>query len=103
MLDEKKFYKNLADLIKKRRKDLGLTNESLAFDSKIDISKISLLQNDKAGCNGYTLYKILFGLGFDIFDIKAQKLGHINSAIKDCDKKQLDMILRMIDAIKKEY
>ena len=69
MLNEKDFYKPLSTLIKTKRKDLNLTNESLFMLSGVDLSKISLLQNNKTGCNAYTLYKILFTLNIDIFNI----------------------------------
>ena len=69
MLNEKDFYKQLSILIKTKRKDLNLTNESLFMSSGVDLSKISLLQNNKTGCNAYTLYKILFTLNIDIFNI----------------------------------
>lgn len=69
MLNEKDFYKQLSTLIKTKRKDLNLTNESLFMLSGVDLSKISLLQNNKTGCNAYTLYKILFTLNIDIFNI----------------------------------
>lgn len=67
MLTEKEFYNTLSTFIKNRRKDLKLTNESLFMTSNVDLSKISLLQNNKSGCNAYTLYKILFSLDFDLF------------------------------------
>ena len=69
MLNEEDFYKQLSILIKTKRKDLILTNESLFMLSGVDLSKISLLQNNKTGCNAYTLYKILFTLNIDIFNI----------------------------------
>ena len=69
MLNEEDFYKQLSILIKTKRKDLNLTNESLFMSSGVDLSKISLLQNNKTGCNAYTLYKILFTLNIDIFNM----------------------------------
>ena len=69
MLTEKEFYKYLSIFIKNKRKDLKLTNEALFMLSGVDLSKISLLQNNRTGCNAYTLYKILFSLNLDIFNI----------------------------------
>lgn len=100
MLKKEAFNKGLATLISKRRKELRWTNENIADESKIDTSKISQLQNNKAGCNGYTLYKLLYAFGYDILDSKKQNLKNINSLLKECDKKQLDMIVKMVNVIK---
>lgn len=68
MLSEEEFYKNLATFIKTKRKNLNLTNEKLADISDMDLSKISLLQNGKHGCSGYSLYKLLHSLNVNILD-----------------------------------
>ncbi len=68
MLTEEEFYTKLAGFIKIKRKNLNLTNEKLAEISDMDLSKISLLQNSRQGCNGYSLYKILYSLDVNIFD-----------------------------------
>lgn len=71
MLSRDEFYKELSNLIKTRRKQLNLTNESIFAISGIDLSKISTLQNynvnKNIGCTAYTLYKILLALGIDLF------------------------------------
>ena len=82
MLTEEEFYKSLATLIKRRRKDLKLTNEALFMLSGVDLSKISLLQNNRSGCNAYTLYKILFSLSIDIFNTNDIDKICLNDSIK---------------------
>lgn len=67
MLSEKEFYKKLADFIKLKRKNLKLTNEKISELTNIDLSKVSLLQNNKQGCSAYTLYKLLYSLNINIF------------------------------------
>ena len=75
MLSEKEFYKKLADFIKLKRKNLKLTNEKISELTNIDLSKVSLLQNNKQGCSAYTLYKLLYSLNINIF---ADNDGDIN-------------------------
>lgn len=71
MLSKDEFYKELSNLIKTRRKQLNLTNESIFAVSGVDLSKISTLQNyngnKNTGCTAYTLYKILLALDIDLF------------------------------------
>ena len=67
MLSEKEFYKKLGDFIKLKRKNLKLTNEKISELANIDLSKVSLLQNNKQGCSAYTLYKLLYSLNINIF------------------------------------
>ena len=82
MLTENEFYESLANLIKRRRKDLKLTNEALFMLSGVDLSKISLLQNNRSGCSAYTLYKILFSLNIDIFNTNDIDKMCLNDSIK---------------------
>lgn len=95
MLNEKDFYKQLSILIKTKRKDLNLTNESLFMSSGVDLSKISLLQNNKTGCNAYTLYKILFTLNIDIFNI-----NNINKNILDQNINKLNEVSLFLKKLK---
>lgn len=71
MLTRDEFYEALSVFIKKRRKELKLTNESVFVASGVDLSKVSTLQNcninKTRGCTAYTLYKILLALGVDLF------------------------------------
>ncbi len=95
MLNEEDFYKQLSILIKIKRKDLNLTNESLFMSSGVDLSKISLLQNNKTGCNAYTLYKILFTLNIDIFNI-----NNINKNILDQNINKLNEVSLFLKKLK---
>lgn len=95
MLNEEDFYKQLSILIKTKRKDLNLTNESLFMSSGVDLSKISLLQNNKTGCNAYTLYKILFTLNIDIFNI-----NNINKNILDQNINKLNDVSLFLKKLK---
>lgn len=95
MLNEEDFYKQLSILIKTKRKDLNLTNESLFMSSGVDLSKISLLQNNKTGCNAYTLYKILFTLNIDIFNI-----NNINKNILDQNINKLNEVSLFLKKLK---
>lgn len=95
MLNEEDFYKQLSILIKTKRKDLNLTNESLFMSSGVDLSKISLLQNNKTGCNAYTLYKILFTLNIDIFNV-----NNINKNILDQNINKLNEVSLFLKKLK---
>ena len=95
MLNEEDFYKQLSILIKTKRKDLNLTNESLFMSSGVDLSKISLLQNNKTGCNAYTLYKILFTLNIDIFNV-----NNINKNILDQNINKLNDVSLFLKKLK---
>lgn len=86
MLTEKEFYKKLSLFIKSRRRELNLTNESLFMSSGVDISKISLLQNNKSGCTAYTTYKLLVSLNIDIFKTNDERNDVMQEAIKSTEK-----------------
>ena len=86
MLTEKEFYKKLSLFIKSRRRELNLTNESLFMSSGVDISKISLLQNNKSGCTAYTMYKLLVSLNIDIFKTNDERNDVMQEAIKSTEK-----------------
>ena len=87
MLSETEFYKELADFIKLKRKNLKLTNEKISELTNIDLSKVSLLQNNKQGCSAYTLYKLLYSLNINIFadnlSIDNDKLNKYTTALQE--------------------
>lgn len=89
MMSEKEFYQYLSAFIKTKRKEANYTNEDLAYSSKTDVSKISLLQNNKTGCNAYTLYKILLVLGVNIFN-KEIKIPNLKKQIVEDNIKKLE-------------
>lgn len=93
MMDEKEFYKYLSIFMKSKRKELKLTNEDLAHSSNTDVSKISLLQNNKTGCSAYTLYKILLVLGVNLFDKKKEI---------DLDKKVIEENIELMEKYLRE-
>lgn len=93
MMDEKEFYKYLSVFMKSKRKELKLTNEDLAHSSNTDVSKISLLQNNKTGCSAYTLYKILLVLGVNLFDKKKEI---------DLDKKVIEENIELMEKYLRE-
>ena len=92
-MDEKEFYKYLSIFMKSKRKELKLTNEDLAHSSNTDVSKISLLQNNKTGCSAYTLYKILLVLGVNLFDKKKEI---------DLDKKVIEENIELMEKYLRE-
>ena len=94
MMEEIEFYKYLSIFIKSKRKELKYTNEELAYLSKVDVSKISLLQNNKTGCNAYTLYKILVALGINLFEIKDGV--NVDKKIVEDSIKTLNEYLRLL-------
>lgn len=93
MLSRDEFYKELSNLIRTKRKQLNLTNESIFAISGVDLSKISTLQNyngnKNIGCTAYTLYKILLALGIDLF-----------KPIEDKDKLLFDNIRELEKIVK---
>lgn len=97
MMNEKEFYKYLSVFIKTKRKELKLTNENLAYSSNIDVSKISLLQNNKTGCNAFTLYKILLVLGIDLFS--QNKKINLDNKILEENIKLLENYIRDLKKI----
>ncbi|HSQ98027.1 MAG TPA: hypothetical protein VLL98_04910 [Rickettsiales bacterium] len=80
-----------------KRKNLNLTNEKLADISDMDLSKISLLQNGKHGCNGYSLYKILYSFNINIFDNNIM----LNSRQLDKNIEYLKESLKFLQGLKK--
>lgn len=89
MITEIEFYKYLSILIKAKRVEFKYTNEELSYISNVDVAKISLLQNEKQGCNAYTFYKILNSLGIDIFkneSLPILKDKALNETINDLEK-----------------
>ena len=98
MLSRDEFYKELSNLIRTRRKQLNLTNESIFAISGVDLSKVSTLQNynsnKNTGCTAYTLYKILLALNIDLF--KPNK--DINTLLFD-NIKELEKIVKSLKNI----
>lgn len=90
MLSRDEFYKELSNLIRTRRKQLNLTNESIFAISGVDLSKISTLQNyngsKNIGCTAYTLYKILLVLGIDLFEPIKNRDELLLDSIKELEK-----------------
>ena len=92
-MNENEFYQYLAVFIKTKRKELKYTNEELGYSSKTDVSKVSLLQNNKTGCSAYTLYKILLVLGVNLFDKKKEI---------DLDKKVIEENIELMEKYLRE-
>ena len=97
MMDENEFYRYLAIFIKSKRKEMNFTNEELAYLSKTDVSKISLLQNNKNGCTAYTLYKILLTLGVNIFEKNG--IPNLDKQIIEDNIKKLEDYIKFLKSI----
>ncbi len=77
---------------------MNYTNEDLAYSSKTDVSKISLLQNNKTGCNAYTLYKILLILGINIFN-KDTHIPNLDKQIIEDNIKKMEEYTRFLKSL----
>ena len=66
MLEKEEFIKRLGLIIRKTRKDKGLSLEELAFNSKIAYSTLSCLERGAVGnLQVYNLYKLIENLEID--------------------------------------
>ncbi len=96
-MNENEFYQYLAVFIKTKRKELKYTNEELGYSSKTDVSKVSLLQNNKTGCSAYTLYKILLTLGVNIFE--ENSIPNLDKKIIEDNIKKLEDYIRFLKTL----
>lgn len=66
MLDKEEFIKTLGKIIRKARKNKGISMEELAFESNISYSTISCLERGKVGnLQVYNFYKLIKILDID--------------------------------------
>lgn len=62
-------YKKFGQLVKEWREDKGLTQEELAYRSKISVTYISKIENGQTNVSLDTICKIAVGLGITVHEL----------------------------------
>ena len=107
MLNSTIDYKLIGNRIKKKRKELNLTQEQLANDLNLTTFYISKIENGKATATLDTLALIAYHLHLDLaylitgtstFEEKYY-IDKLNDVCSKATKKQLDLIIKLSKAV----